>query len=108
LADSQVPWGVGALAGSVSEPAWKTKPSWYLIATDDNMIPPSAQRQNGGARRLDYRGSSRQPRYIHFEAAVRGGAHCQGGEERELRNGSQLAQPKSAPPASRWGRRSSA
>jgi pimeloyl-ACP methyl ester carboxylesterase len=45
LADSQVPWGVGALSGSVSEPAWKTKPSWYLIATEDKMIPPPAQRQ---------------------------------------------------------------
>ena len=45
LADSQVPWGVAALAGSVSEPAWKTKPSWYLVATEDQMIPPPAQRQ---------------------------------------------------------------
>jgi len=45
LADSQVPWGVGALSGSVSEPAWKTKPSWYLVATEDQMIPPPAQRQ---------------------------------------------------------------
>lgn len=45
LADSQVPWGVAALAGAVSEPAWKTKPSWYLIATEDKMIPPPAQRQ---------------------------------------------------------------
>jgi pimeloyl-ACP methyl ester carboxylesterase len=45
LADSQVPWGVGALSGSVSEPAWRTKPSWYLVATDDKMIPPPAQRQ---------------------------------------------------------------
>jgi hypothetical protein len=45
LADSQVPWGVNALAGPVSDPAWKTKPSWYLIATDDEMIPPPAQRQ---------------------------------------------------------------
>jgi pimeloyl-ACP methyl ester carboxylesterase len=45
LADSQVPWGVAALAGSVSEPAWKIKPSWYLIATEDKMIPPPAQRQ---------------------------------------------------------------
>jgi pimeloyl-ACP methyl ester carboxylesterase len=45
LADSQVPWGVNALAGSVSEPAWRTKPSWYLIATEDKMIPPPAQRQ---------------------------------------------------------------
>ena len=44
LADSQVPWGVDALNGAIGEPAWKTKPSWYLVATDDRMIPPSAQR----------------------------------------------------------------
>jgi len=43
LADSQVPWGVEALTGSVSKAAWKTKPSWYLIATEDKMIPPPAQ-----------------------------------------------------------------
>ena len=45
MADSQVPWGVNALAGQVTEPAWKSKPSWYLIATEDKMIPPPAQRQ---------------------------------------------------------------
>jgi len=44
MAESQVPWGVGALAGAVTEPAWRTKPSWYLVATDDKMIPPPAQR----------------------------------------------------------------
>ena len=44
MADSQVPWGLDALSGTISEPAWKTKPSWYLIATDDKMIPPAAQR----------------------------------------------------------------
>ena len=44
MADSQVPWGVGALTGAVGEPAWKEKPSWYLVATDDRMIPPAAQR----------------------------------------------------------------
>ena len=44
MADSQVPWGVEALQGTVSEPAWKSKPSWYLVATDDRMIPPPAQR----------------------------------------------------------------
>jgi len=44
MADSQVPWGVEALTGTISEPAWKTKPSWYLVATDDKMIPPAAQR----------------------------------------------------------------
>jgi pimeloyl-ACP methyl ester carboxylesterase len=44
MADSQVPWGVGALAGSITDPAWRTKPSWYLVATEDRMIPPAAQR----------------------------------------------------------------
>jgi pimeloyl-ACP methyl ester carboxylesterase len=43
MADSQVPWGVTALGGTISEPAWRSKPSWYLIATDDRMIPPPAQ-----------------------------------------------------------------
>jgi pimeloyl-ACP methyl ester carboxylesterase len=44
LADSQVPWGVDALGGSITDPAWRVKPSWYLIATEDRMIPPPAQR----------------------------------------------------------------
>jgi pimeloyl-ACP methyl ester carboxylesterase len=44
MADSQVPWGVDALGGAVSEPGWRVKPSWYLVATDDRMIPPPAQR----------------------------------------------------------------
>lgn len=44
MADSQVPWGVDALSGAVVEPAWRVKPSWYLVATDDRMIPPPAQR----------------------------------------------------------------
>jgi pimeloyl-ACP methyl ester carboxylesterase len=44
MADSQVPWGVDALGGTISEAAWKTKPSWYLVVTDDKMIPPAAQR----------------------------------------------------------------
>ena len=44
MADSQVPWGVEALNGTVSEPAWRSKPSWYLVASEDRMIPPPAQR----------------------------------------------------------------
>jgi pimeloyl-ACP methyl ester carboxylesterase len=44
MADSQVPWGVEALNGAVTEPAWRHKPSWYQVATDDRMIPPPAQR----------------------------------------------------------------
>ncbi len=55
MADSQVPWGVEALSGSISVPAWKNKPSWYLIATDDKMIPPPPRNSscpNGRARQL--------------------------------------------------------
>ena len=44
MADSQVPWGLNALAGTISEAAWKAKPSWYLLTTDDRMLPPDAQR----------------------------------------------------------------
>jgi pimeloyl-ACP methyl ester carboxylesterase len=39
MADSQVPWGVDALGGSITDPAWRAKPSWYLVATEDRMIP---------------------------------------------------------------------
>jgi pimeloyl-ACP methyl ester carboxylesterase len=45
MADSQVPWGVEALGGAIDEPAWRSKPSWYLVTTEDRMIPPSAQRE---------------------------------------------------------------
>src|SRR5215467_6370591 len=44
MADSQVPWGVDALDGPISEPAWRIKPSWYVLTTEDRMIPPPAQR----------------------------------------------------------------
>src|ERR671920_2225125 len=44
MADSQVPWGVEALSGTISEAAWRSKPSWYLVSTEDGMIPPPAQR----------------------------------------------------------------
>ena len=44
MAASQVPWGVEALNGAISEPAWRSKPSWYLLVTDDRMIPIAAQR----------------------------------------------------------------
>jgi len=60
MADSQVPWGVEALSGTISEPAWKSKPSWYLIATDDKMIPPDAQRfmsKRAGATVVEAKGS---------------------------------------------------
>ena len=44
MADSQVPSGADALASPVTDAAWRTKPSWYLVTTEDRMIPPAAQR----------------------------------------------------------------
>jgi pimeloyl-ACP methyl ester carboxylesterase len=60
MADSQVPWGVGALSGTISEPAWKAKPSWYLVVTEDKMIPPLAQRamsKRAGSAVVEVKGS---------------------------------------------------
>jgi pimeloyl-ACP methyl ester carboxylesterase len=60
MADSQVPWGLEALNGTVGDPAWRSKPSWYLIATDDRMIPPQAQRimaERAGATTTEAPGS---------------------------------------------------
>jgi pimeloyl-ACP methyl ester carboxylesterase len=60
MADSQVPWGLEALGGVISEPAWKAKPSWYMIATDDKMIPPDAQRsmsKRAGSTVVEVKGS---------------------------------------------------
>jgi pimeloyl-ACP methyl ester carboxylesterase len=60
LANSQVPWGLDALNGAVTAPAWKTKPSWYLVSTEDRMIPPPAQRsmaKRAGATLTEVAGS---------------------------------------------------
>jgi pimeloyl-ACP methyl ester carboxylesterase len=60
MADSQVPWGVQAFAAAVSQPAWKSKPSWYLITTEDKMIPPDAQRamsKRAGSKVVEAKGS---------------------------------------------------
>ena len=71
MADSQIPWGVDALNSAVNEPAWKTKPSWYFVATEDKMIPPDAQRamsKRAGSSVVDAKGSHAvyvsQPRAI--------------------------------------------
>ena len=60
MADSQVPWGLAAVSETISEPAWKSKPSWYLLATEDRMIPPAAQRfmaKRAGATVVEVAGS---------------------------------------------------
>jgi len=60
MADSQVPWGVNALDGTVTKAAWKTRPSWYMVTKDDRMIPPDAQRfmaKRAGATVVEEHGS---------------------------------------------------
>ena len=60
MADSQLPWGVEALSGTISEPAWKAKPSWYLVVPEDRMIPPAAQRamsKRAGSAVVEVKGS---------------------------------------------------
>lgn len=60
MANSQVPWGLDALNGAITQPAWRSKPSWYLVATDDRMIPPPAQRamsKRAGSSVVEVKGS---------------------------------------------------
>src|SRR5271163_4638080 len=60
MADSQVPWSVEALSGAITQPAWRTKPSWYLVSTEDKMIPPDAQRamsKRAGSTVVEVKGS---------------------------------------------------
>ncbi len=71
MADAQVPWSVDALGGTISAAAWRKKPSWYLVATDDHMIPPPAQRQmskRAGATTVEVKGS--HAIYVSQPAAV--------------------------------------
>jgi pimeloyl-ACP methyl ester carboxylesterase len=71
MADAQVPWGLEALSGTISEPAWRSRPSWYLVATDDRMIPPPAQRfmsARAGATVVEVAGS--HAIYVSQPAAV--------------------------------------
>ena len=71
MADSQVPWGVDALGGTISEPAWRSKPSWYLVTTEDRMIPPPAQRamsERAGSTVVEVAGS--HAIYVSQPAAV--------------------------------------
>jgi pimeloyl-ACP methyl ester carboxylesterase len=73
MADAQVPWGADALTGQVTDPAWRTKPSWYLITTQDRMIPPPAQRtmsQRAGSTVVEIAGSHAS--YLSHPAAVAG------------------------------------
>jgi pimeloyl-ACP methyl ester carboxylesterase len=89
MADSQVGWGVEALSGAVSQPAWRTKPSWYLVSTEDKMIPPDAQRamsKRAGSTVVEVKGSHAvyvsQPQAVaHFIEQAATGALVAGQEK---------------------------
>jgi len=95
MADSQVPWGLEALNGAVTQPAWRTKPSWYLVTTEDKMIPPDAQRtmsRRAGATVVEAKGSHAvyvsQPQAVaHFiEKAATGALAAEKSAAGELAN----------------------
>src|ERR1700724_3543904 len=89
MADSQVPWGMGAISGAISEPAWRTKASWYLVTTEDKMIPPDAQRamsKRAGSTVVEVKGSHAvyvsQPQAVaHLIAQAATGALAAGQEK---------------------------
>jgi pimeloyl-ACP methyl ester carboxylesterase len=93
MADSQVPWGVEALSGAIDEPAWRTKPSWYLVTTEDKMIPPDAQRamsKRAGSTVVEVKGSHAvyvsQPQAVaHFIEKAASGALVAGKEQAAAR-----------------------
>src|SRR6202030_2502642 len=71
MADSQVPWGIEALSGAINQPAWRTKPSWDIVSTEDRMIPPDAQRamsKRAGSTVVEVKGS--HPIYVSQPSAV--------------------------------------
>ena len=95
MADSQVPWGVDALGGTISEPAWRSKPSWYLVATEDRMIPPPAQRAmsaRAGSTVIEVAGSHCD---LRLAARSRGRPHRDGGHRDDPCRSRRLA-------SSRW------
>ena len=73
MADSQVPWGLGAIGGNITKPAWKIKPAHYLLTTQDRMVPPALQRfmaQRAKARIVE-QDSSHAVMLSHPEAVVK-------------------------------------
>ena len=84
MADSQVPWGVEALNGAVTEPAWRSRPTWYMVTTEDHMIPPPTADDGRAGRRDDDRGV-RQPCHLRLPALRRRQRGHAGGTDRARR-----------------------
>src|SRR4051794_6099951 len=90
MADSQVPWGVGALGGTITEPSWRSKPSWYLLTTEDRMIPGGPAREVRACR-VDGRRGRRQPRGLRLAASSGERPDRDGGQGHVCRCGHRLA-----------------
>ncbi len=80
MADAQVPWGVEALAGTISEPAWKSKPSWYLVVHRRSDDPAARSALHVQARRSVRRRGRWQPLDLRLPACCGGGVDCECGE----------------------------
>ena len=91
MADSQVPWGLDALGGAITEPAWRTKPSWYLVATEDRMIPPDAQRLMSKRANATVVETAASHAVYVSQPASRGHAHRNRRQRGRLSNASRLA-----------------
>ncbi len=73
LAAVQKPYAAKLFEASVSEPAWKTKPSWYLITTEDRILNPKTQHavaEKIGAK-ISEIGSSHLPLFSHPDAVAK-------------------------------------
>ncbi|WP_409527492.1 alpha/beta hydrolase [Rhizobium leguminosarum] len=60
MAAAQVPWGLGAVQTKITSPAWKQKPSYFMVTAQDRMVPPSRQRSmaaRAGAKVIEIQSS---------------------------------------------------
>jgi pimeloyl-ACP methyl ester carboxylesterase len=72
MADSRIPWGVEATSTAITNPAWRSKPAWYLVSGDGHMIPTPTERvmaERIGAQTVEVPGASHAV-YVSHPAAV--------------------------------------
>jgi pimeloyl-ACP methyl ester carboxylesterase len=81
LADSQIPISATVFGSKFASPAWKSKPSWYIVATEDQTIPPDGERfmaKRAGAKVIEIKASHlvfmSQPKAVSefIESAAKG------------------------------------
>jgi len=74
MAAAQRPGSLEGLSSGSGVPAWKTLPSWYVIPTADNVIPPAVQRfmaERAGSRTVEVKGASHVVMMSRPDAVVR-------------------------------------